>query len=34
MLEMSFRFIRLQNEYDEDGEWISGGDVWDFAERK
>lgn len=23
-----------QNEYDEDDEWISGGDVWDFAERE
>lgn len=22
-----------QNEYDEDGEWVSGGDVWDFAPR-
>lgn len=21
-----------ENEYDEDGEWISGGDVWEFAE--
>ena len=27
-------FYIEQNEYDEDGEWVSGGDVWDFAERK
>lgn len=20
-----------ENEYDEDGEWVAGGDVWDFA---
>lgn len=27
-------FYIEQNEYDEDGEWISGGDIWDFAERE
>lgn len=21
-----------ENEYDEDGEWVSGGDIWDFSE--
>lgn len=21
-----------ENEYDEDGEWINGGDVWEFSE--
>ncbi|WP_300802335.1 hypothetical protein [uncultured Acetatifactor sp.] len=23
-----------ENEYDEDGEWVSGGDVWEFSEIK
>lgn len=23
-----------ENEYDEDGEWVSGGDVWAFSEMK
>ena len=27
-------FYIEQNEYDENREWISGGDVWDFAERE
>lgn len=24
-------YMIRENEYDEDGEWISGGDVWDFS---
>ena len=25
-------YMIRENEYDEDGEWISGGDIWDFSD--
>ena len=27
-------FFVEENEYDEDGDWISGGDIWEFSKIK